>query len=392
MARKAKEKEDTKSEVAASSLERILKQKKYEQTRSAVVSAADIVKYTDKISTGSLMLDLYLDGGYRCGISRFIGEPEHGKTANALAWGKHWQSTVPKGVVVYVNAEGRITMDLLKRSGIDQDPSKLYIVNSNIYETVAQIIYDAVTYNDEETRYFFIIDSTDALISIDDEKKQFTESATIAGGARMASAFTKKTCLNIASRGHHLMILSQTRANLAAKAGPGSGGTTESGGKALAFYSSLTGKIDKMSDFNSSYIYPQEEEEDNKNDDKKKDKPVPIGNYFSVTFVKSFHEKSRQKVKVPIKYGVGVWREMEIFDLCLMYGIIEKNKAWYKLDEEMAKLVPGVLANFQGKNTFIQALESNPAAVEAFTKYFKETLMGHDVGKAVPDSESEDEV
>lgn len=381
MARPKRE-ETKETNKPTTNFERILSQKKYEKIRSSVVSAAEVIKYHDIIPTGSLILDLYLDGGFRPGISRFIGEAEHGKTANALAWAREWQKTFSNGVVVYVNAEGRITEHLLKRSGINQDPKRLLIVNNNVYEEIADLINDFTMDNEEGVRYFFIIDSTDALVTITDGEKDFKSGVTIAGGARMSSQFTKRVSINMGSRGHHLMILSQTRANLAAKAGPGSGGTTESGGKALSFYSSLTGKIDKMSDFAKSYIYPEGSDEED-DDDKKKDKPVPIGNYFSVTFIKSFHEKTRQKVKIPIKRGVGVWREMELFDLCLMYGFLQKKASWHSFDEEFAAKFVGIPVNFQGIWKFVNYLEENPSVTDSMVKYFRDTLIGSSTDKLV---------
>lgn len=354
-----------------SSLDRILESKKFESLKDVVTGGENAVKYKDKIPTGSLILDIFLDGGFRCGMSRFIGEPEHGKTAQALTWAKYWQDTIENGFVLYINAEGRITEELLKRSGIDLSEDKFRIVNHNIYEDVADLINDVLVDNPEGTRYFIIIDSADALICQADVNKPFSEAATIAGGARMASAFNKRNSINIGSRGHHMMILSQTRANLAARAGPGSGGTTESGGKALGFYSSLTGKIDKL--WTDLYIYPK--------NDKKQD---PIGHYFSVKFAKTFNEKTNKRVKVPIKYGVGIWLEKEIMDLCLMYQLLTRSGAWYNFDDDFVKDIKekgGLEFNpkHQGEHGVLSYLEQNKDLVKFLEKYLRETLVGHEV-------------
>lgn len=363
---------------AKSNLDRILENKKYDNLKQVITTAGDAVKFKDKISTGSLILDIFLGGGFRCGLSRFIGEPEHGKTAQALLWAKNWQETIKNSFVLYINAEGRLSEDLIKRSGIDTDSNKFRIVTSNVYEDIAQLINDLVIDNPEETRYFFIIDSTDALICKADVEKAFDEAATIAGGARMASAFNKRTCIHMGSRGHHLMMLSQTRANLAAKGGPGSGGTTESGGKALGFYSSLTGKIEKL--WSSLYIY------------RKKDDDAPLGHYFSVKFTKTFNEKSHRTVQVPVKYGVGIWKEKEVVDLCLQYQLLLQKGAWFEFDEgfiEKIKERCGVLQpKYQGEWAVIDMLEANITLRDCIAEYLKEIFITDEVQDKETESDS----
>ena len=56
-------------------------------------------------STGSLQLDLFMDGGIRPGVLRLSGEPESGKTSFALNIAKLFQQQIPNGFVFYINAE-----------------------------------------------------------------------------------------------------------------------------------------------------------------------------------------------------------------------------------------------------------------------------------------------
>lgn len=368
-----------KTKEVKSNLDRILEDKRFAALKDSVANGENAIAFKDKISTGSLIFDIFLDGGFRCGISRFIGEPGHGKTAQALTWGKHWQETVENGFVLYINAEGRLTEELLNGSGVNLSEDKFRIVRDNIYENIADLINQLIIDNEEGTRYFFIIDSTDALLCQADVEKPFSEASTIAGGARMASAFNKRTCIHMGSRGHHLMLLSQTRANLAAKGGPGSGGTTQSGGKAHEFYSSLTGKIDKL--YSDLLIYPK--------DDKKQD---PVGQYFSVKFVKTFNEKTFRKIKVPIKYGVGVWLEKEVVDICLMYQLLNKKGAWYNFNEKFLKDIKErcgeIEEKFQGEHNIVAYFEANPEVTKCFAKYFRENFIGHEVQSAAGEQDN----
>ena len=55
-----------------------------------------------KISSGSLNLDLAMDGGLGCGIHRLTGVNEGGKTSCALAFARHFQKHFgDKGKVIY---------------------------------------------------------------------------------------------------------------------------------------------------------------------------------------------------------------------------------------------------------------------------------------------------
>jgi len=67
-----------------------------------------------------------------------------------------------------------------------------------------------------------------------------------------------------------------------------------------------------------------------------------------------------QKVASHIKYGRGIWKEMELADLLVDFGLVEKSGAWFKLpnDEKM-----------QGKNNLAKYLEDNP---EEYAKFESE--------------------
>ena len=66
-----------------------------------------------------------------------------------------------------------------------------------------------------------------------------------------------------------------------------------------------------------------------------------------------------QKVESHIRYGKGIWKEMELADLLIDFGLVGKAGAWLKLPNG---------EKIQGKVNFAQYLEDNPAEYQQFRK------------------------
>ena len=58
-----------------------------------------------------------------------------------------------------------------------------------------------------------------------------------------------------------------------------------------------------------------------------------------------------QKVTSHIKYGRGIWKEMELADLLVDFGLVQKSGSWLTLPNE---------EKLQGKNNLAAYLEENP--------------------------------
>ena len=91
------------------------------------------------VSSGSLLMDIEMGGGIGPGVIRASGITEGGKTSCALAFAKNFQK-MDNAMVVYFKAEGRLTKEMVKRAGIDQDPLKWREIKSNVYETVINLM------------------------------------------------------------------------------------------------------------------------------------------------------------------------------------------------------------------------------------------------------------
>lgn len=121
-----------------------------------------------KVSSGSLQLDLQLGGGLGPGLHRFVGMNEGGKTSAALSFMKNFLEKTPNGKGFYIKAEGRLSTEMQERSGIkfvfsaeEWQVGTCFVFESNIYETVVDVMRQLVSRNDEGNLYYFLLDSVD---------------------------------------------------------------------------------------------------------------------------------------------------------------------------------------------------------------------------------------
>ena len=123
-----------------------------------------------KVSTGSLVVDYELGGGLGPGLHRFTGINEGGKTSEALEVMKNFLKSVPNGRGFYIKAEGRLTKEMISRSGVDfifdseeWEDGNCFVFECNIYETVVEALRMLVGKNESNAKYCFVLDSVDGL-------------------------------------------------------------------------------------------------------------------------------------------------------------------------------------------------------------------------------------
>jgi len=98
-----------------------------------------------------------MGGGIHPGIIRSSGITEGGKTSNALAFARNFQVLHPeKGCIIYIKSEGRLSENMVARSGVDTDPAKWRVIPTNDYEFVTDTMRELIKDNDEGNIYFFI--------------------------------------------------------------------------------------------------------------------------------------------------------------------------------------------------------------------------------------------
>ena len=289
------------------------------------------------VSTGSLLLDSEMGGGVHPGVIRSCGVSNGGKTSFNLLLMKNFLESVPNAKAIYIKAEGRLGEEMRGISGVnfvwpdaDGKVSKwvvgtCLVYKGHVYENVSQMITTLMDNNPEGIRYFFLIDSMDALIPKGDIGKNFEEANKVAGGALLTSDFLRRTSLKYSTYGHICALISQVRStvkvNQYAKSDPKL--TNAGGGNALLHYS------DWILDFQSTF----------KDDNILGPKEIIVGHWAKIIFRKSPNEKNSVMVRYPIKHGrrggKSVWVEHEIIDMMLEWEIAKKSGAWISLDESV---------------------------------------------------------
>ena len=95
------------------------------------------------VSTGSLILDNFIGGGLGAGLQRFTGCNEGGKTNEALQVMRNMLNSVDKTKGLYIKAEGRLSVEIQKRSGLkfvshpdDWELGTCLVWECNIYDVV----------------------------------------------------------------------------------------------------------------------------------------------------------------------------------------------------------------------------------------------------------------
>jgi RecA/RadA recombinase len=379
MSKKAKQEEEVKSEAASSKsvLNSFLKNKKEDH-----YNFEEVVSY--KVSTGSLNFDLLTGGGLRPGVHRFVGFTEGGKTSAALEVMKNFLKTVEGAKGFYIKAEGRLSEEMMKRSGVkfvfdadEWEAGTCFVFECNIYETVVDAMRQLVMHNEEKNKYMFILDSVDGLITKGDLDKTFEESKKVAGGAVLAADFMKRMSIALQKRGHMAIFISQVRSDV--KIDPYTSApirqTSATGGNALLHFADFI--FDFEPRFEGDVIL--------KDPSIKKADPVKnpiIGHFCKVVIKKSPNEKSKVKFQYPIKYGRSdgrsVWLEKEIVDMLMRWELVTRSGAWYYVAEDFSLTLKenGFSApeKFQGENAIFEFVESDAKLVNFLHKYFVDMI------------------
>ena len=337
-----------------------------------------------KASSGSLQLDLNLNGGFGPGLHRFVGMNEGGKTSAALEVMKNMLNTQKDAKGFYIKAQGRLSNEMVARSGVkfvydakEWVAGTCFVFESNIYEVVVDAIKTLVEQNEDKYKYCFILDSVDGLISQQDIDKSFYDSNKVAGGAVIAANFMKRMSISLAKRGHMAIFISQVRADI--KLDPYSKApirqTSATGGNALLHFANYIMEFEPR--FKSDMILqdPAKKQPDPKTN------PI-IGHWAKVTIKKSPNEKTNNTIMYPIRYGrtggKSVWVEKELIDLLYMWEFVTKKGAWITIGEEFKELVADVAQDLpekvQGEANLFKMVEENESLSEFLINYFKSNI------------------
>lgn len=338
-----------------------------------------------RVSSGSLEFDHHLDGGFGPGLHRFVGMNEGGKTSASLEVMKNFLK-MPQSKAVYFKAEGRLSDEMIKRCGVkfvfnydDWEDGTCFVFESNIYETVVDLMRQLVNSNEEKNKYCFCLDSVDGLIKKADNEKTFEESTQIAGGASIAAAFMKKMSIAIGKRGHMAIFISQVRADI--KLDPYSKApvrqTTATGGNALLHFANWIIEFEPRFNGDQILLNPSNKKMDPRTN-------PAIGHYAKVVVKKSPNEKTNTRISYPIRYGrIGgnsIWVEKEIVGALEAWEFIKKTGAWISITQDFKEILAeggfSLPEKIQGENKLFSLIEEDSALCQYLASYFKKVFSG----------------
>ena len=297
---------------------------------------SSIIDQKLKIIPISPKLDIALGGGVPEGSLFIMTGPEKiGKTLTALTFCANAQQDNRK--IYYGNVEGRLRKrDIEGIKELDSDAEKIQIIGStqgNILSAEKYLgIFDQIIHTQPNT--ICVIDSFSALASdaeltgdLTDQQVMSVQKVLAKFCRRMAPALpiNKVTVVGIT----HLMANVSTFGRGKAK--------VEKSGTALKY------QVDVK--LHASHTKPIMQGE------------TQIGQTVYWQVVTSSIGPPGQKVESHIKYGRGIWKEMELADLLVDFGIVKKSGAWLTLPNE---------EKMQGKNNLATYLENNP---DQYTKF-----------------------
>lgn len=338
-----------------------------------------------RVSSGSLEFDHHLDGGFGPGLHRFVGMNEGGKTSASLEVMKNFLK-MPQSKAVYFKAEGRLSDEMIKRCGVkfvfnydDWEDGTCFVFESNIYETVVDLMRQLVNSNEEKNKYCFCLDSVDGLIKKADNEKTFEESTQIAGGASIAAAFMKKMSIAIGKRGHMAIFISQVRADI--KLDPYSKApvrqTTATGGNALLHFANWIIEFEPRFNGDQILLNPSNKKMDPRTN-------PAIGHYAKVVVKKSPNEKTNTRISYPIRYGrIGgnsIWVEKEIVGALEAWEFIKKTGAWISITQDFKEVLAeggfSLPEKIQGENKLFSLIEEDSTLCQYLASYFKKVFSG----------------
>ena len=335
-----------------------------------------------KVSSGSLKFDYELNGGFGPGLHRFTGINEGGKTSEALEVMKNFLK-MEDSRGIYIKAEGRLPKEMQDRSGVsfafNQDEwtdGTCFVFESNIYETVIELIQALINDNKEGIKYCFILDSLDGLIMKEDLNKSFGDAHKVAGGALLGAKFMQKMSIALAKRGHMAIFISQVRADI--KLDPYSKApirqTSATGGNALLHFANYILEFEPRFKKDLILESPTQPIDPNKN--------KILGHNVKVTVKKSPNEKTNYVLEYPIRYGRtggnSVWVEREVIDMLYGWEFVHRKGAWITIDSALQELLKGegldIPEKIQGEPKLNAFLEDNSDVRNCLIRYFQEML------------------
>lgn len=323
-----------------------------------------------KCSTGSLLFDSELGGGYKPGAYKVNGASFAGKTHCILNCIKNALETIPNSKGLWIDAEGRLDEDVKKRAGLnfvysssEWEVGTCFVFQTNIFEAAIDLINDLVKNNIDDYRFIMGIDSMDCLIRRDDSSKKAEEAAKVGAAGLLTSLMFKKANLVLNKKGHCLFMLNQLRSSIDVNQyAPKDQNASVGGGGTNAPVHAANQVWNFLGRTKTSTIF---------------DGDKAVGHYCRIKISKGVKERTDVTINYPVVYGrVGgnsVWKEYEIVDLLLQWGFLEKKGSWINSDEDLNKYLQEEI-KMQGISNMYKRLEDDKDLCNKLEIFCKENI------------------
>lgn len=335
------------SPVDPSQLDRALAQIKKEYGEDAV-RLANSYPDPQRISTGSLELDIVTGGGYPVGrIIHEYGGQFSAKTliaykviANAQAMGQE---------CVLYDAEKQFNENHAKRQGINTD--KLIVIEENTIEDLGTKMENLMG-----AAHLHVVDSIPATVSMD-ELAAGNDEWRPGIGARAWGKTLRRIQDRFDSKENTLILIN----HVGMVFGKYSGGEEPKGARFIEYLSSLSLEFRRSSWLmrgKDGNLTPKGESEDTLSGDK-----TPGGIEFQVRVKKSRVCVPFQSARLRLDFHTGsIDDEWSIFKAAELYGLVKKSGSWYTMpDESKAQGEAGVrkylIENPDFRNEVIDAIK-----------------------------------
>lgn len=347
----------------------------FKSTKDYHLNFEESIGDDDFVSSGSMIMDSEVGGGFLAGLLRFCGGNECGKTSEALQIMYEMLSDHKGSRGLYIQAEGRLGVKMRDRSGVkfvydpqDWEDGTCLVFQCNIYDVVFDFVRGILKNNPNKTRFCIIFDSMDGLVPKGDLEKSSSEAAKVAAGALLSSDFLKRVSLAMGKFGHLCIMISQIRATIKGQYDgiDPNNQTNSSGANALLHYPNWI--IEFQRQFNKDKILE-------KQDQQISDTNKALGHYVKAKICKSDNETSGRIVKYPVKYGrkggKSIWIEREIVNLLLSWGFFTKGGSWFAVEPELMEFIEGGGFKFPEKIQGISKIYALLEDDEKLTKHLR---------------------
>ena len=283
-------------------------------------------------------IDIALGGGVPEGSLFIMTGPEKvGKTVTALAFCANAQEY--KRDIYYANIEGRLRKrDLEGISGLDLNAETMQIISSTEGNILSAEKYLSIIDNIVHTKpgSIAVVDSFSALAS-ESELTGDLADVQVMSVQKILAKFCRRISNALPINRVTVVGITHLMANIQ-KFGRGKSKIEKSG-------SALKYQVDVK--LHASHSQPIMQGD------------TQIGQTVNWQVMTSAIGPPGQKVASHIKYGRGIWKEMELADLMVDFGLVVKSGSWLKLPND---------EKIQGKVNLASYLEENPKEYKGFEK------------------------